>query len=202
MGSKQEGIMRDAVKDQTAKAKEAYNLTPRKEWVLQWPGMTAICIGQMFWTSEVEAAIQDPEGNGVANYAQRCTGQLDELVDLVRGSLTKLQRQSIGALVVLDVHARDMTVALADEKVASILDFSWLAQLRYYWEDDNVACKMITACLPYGYEYLGVSSRLVVTPLTDRCYRTLMGALQLNLGGAPEGPGGFVNCISEYDGSY
>lgn len=116
---------------------------------------------------------------------------MNGIVGVVRTNISRLQRATLEALVVLDVHARDVIKQdLIDAQVSSPTEFAWLAQLRYYWEENDLWVKITNSTLSYNYEYLGNSARLVITPLTDRCYRTLCGALFLNYGGAPEGPAG------------
>ncbi|XP_013387188.1 dynein heavy chain 12, axonemal, partial [Lingula anatina] len=178
-----------SVRDVIADSREAYETTAREKWVLDWPGQVVLAVSQIFWTLEIHEAIKGGP-QGLLDYWEKLKQQMAHIVDLVRGKLTKQQRTTLGALVVIDVHARDVTKEMADKGVSSENDFQWLAQLRYYWIDERVKVKLTNATVSYANEYLGNSARLVITPLTDRCYRTLIGAYHLHLNGAPEGPAG------------
>uniref|UniRef100_A0A8B9LB63 Dynein axonemal heavy chain 12 n=1 Tax=Astyanax mexicanus TaxID=7994 RepID=A0A8B9LB63_ASTMX len=174
-----EDVMLSSIRDVINRSRLAYPETKRSQWVREWPGQVVLCTSQMYWTQEVHEAIR------ILHYCQ-----LKDIVELVRGKLPKQTRTTLGALVTIDVHARDVVMEMIEKGVSHGTDFQWLAQLRYYWNNDNVRVCIINCDVKYAYEYLGNSPRLVITPLTDRCYRTLIGAFYLNLGGAPEGPAG------------
>jgi dynein heavy chain, axonemal len=44
---------------------------------------------------------------------------------------------TLGALIVIDVHAKEVIKKLVDERVDDIQHFNWISQLRYYWNEDN-----------------------------------------------------------------
>ena len=110
--------------------------------------------------------------------------------------MTDLQREVIKALITQDVHARDIVDELRRENCSSEYDFNWQKQLRYSYEEidgqQETQCviRQIQAMLYYGYEYMGACTRLVITPLTDKCWITITGALHIKLGANPSGPAG------------
>ena len=121
-----------------------------------------------------------------------CDNRLQELIKLVLGKLAKDDRIKVITIITLDVHARDVIQKLVDEKVEGQEAFLWQQQLRFYWLAKTLDCE-IRICdykTKYFYEWIGNTGRLVITPLTDRCYVTLSMGLRLFLGGAPAGPAG------------
>jgi len=168
----------------------------RDDWLFGYPAQAVLVVDIIQWTAEATKAIEHVQKgtnkNGVVEFLDFSRKQIGKMIDLVRKNLTTSQRTMLGALIVIDVHARDVVDALIKNNVNDINDFEWTKQLRYYWENDvdNCVVRQTNTRFIYSYEYLGNGPRLVITPLTDKCYMTLTGALHLNYGGAPAGPAG------------
>jgi dynein heavy chain len=115
---------------------------------------------------------------------------------------TKMNRTKIETLVTIHVHQKDvfndLTKLYKERKIQDATDFEWLKQARFYWRPNvedrhGPSAAVVSVCdtdTKYAWEYLGCQERLVITPLTDRCYITLTQALGMYLGGAPAGPAG------------
>ena len=185
------------------KAKDALMMYPegneainRRDWLFNYPAQVVILIDQIFWTKNLNDALTQMEAHdnphAVSEFLDFSLKQIDAMVALVRSDLSKLQRILMGALITVDVHARDVVRMMISKQTSSCTDFEWTKQLRYYWEADidNCTARQTNTRFVYAYEYLGNCPRLVITPLTDVCYMTLTGALHLRLGGAPAGPAG------------
>jgi dynein heavy chain len=181
-----------SVKQQTEMSLQDAGKREREKWVLVgWPGMAIIGVDMIQWTQGCEEAMKKNGVAGLEVFYDKLDKHMQGLVGLVRTNITPLQRCTIEAMIVLDVHNKEVVKTEMIEKNEARPDaFAWMQQLRYYWEENDVTVQNINNNCDYNYEYLGNSARLVITPLTDRCYRTLCSAVALNYGGAPEGPAG------------
>lgn len=190
-----ENAMRTSLRAENKRAYKEYEEVPRTQWVKNQPAQVVISISQTYWCRFTQSCLEQterPVHEALEEWREVNVKQLVDLSDLVRQDLSKLERKIIVALITIDVHARDIVEGLIKDKATRSTDFEWQMQLRYEWDDEKEESiiKQTNAKFIYMYEYLGAQSRLVVTPMTDRCYMTLTGALHLKLGGAPAGPAG------------
>lgn len=183
------------VRYQMTEAVSSYEEKPRDQWLFDFPAQVALCGTQIWWTTEVNIAfsrLEEGYENALKDYNKKQINQLNSLITMLIGKLSSGDRQKIMTVCTIDVHARDVIGKLIATKVDSSQAFAWLSQLRHRWDDNERDCfaNICDAQFRYSHEYLGNTPRLVITPLTDRCYITLTQSLHLIMSGAPAGPAG------------
>lgn len=106
---------------------------PRTDWVVIHPGQVVLNSSQVHWTTDVEKAFDEGGLEGIKEYQAFLEKQLDGSVMLVRQKLSKLAKTSVNALIVIDVHAKDVVAEMVRCKISDKAAFEWVSQLRYYW---------------------------------------------------------------------
>ena len=89
---------------------------------------------QIWWTTEVNIAFSRMEEGfetALKDYFKKQVNQLNTLINLLLGDLTKSDRQRIMTICTIDVHARDVVQKMIAQKVENSQAFTWLSQLRH-----------------------------------------------------------------------
>ena len=189
---------------------ESTDMSNTVSWTEKYPAQIVILSMLVQWSMSIDSALAiDLNGETKSNPIDELKSVLSTLESklsvmaetVLKRDVVPNMRKKYEQVITELVHQRDVTRTLIENGVSNKMDFSWLYHLRFYYDGsivnsngDNLSealsIHLSHAKFPYGYEYQGISERLVQTPLTDRCYLTLTQALHFRLGGSPFGPAG------------
>jgi dynein heavy chain len=173
----------------------AFKASKKEKWITEWAGQLLVTACLVHWTSDGERMLVDYEKGTKGTMRatrKKWHSHLSKFIEMVANPLSLLDRNKLMALIMINVHCRDIFDRLAKAGVSFPSHFDWVSQLRFVWDKDSENCSVLQdrCVVTYGGDYIGNGPRLVITPLTDRVYLTLTTAMSNFLGGCPQGPAG------------
>lgn len=192
-------ILSEAVAGITSFKQGKINKQDYMNWLDLYQAQIIILAFQISWSESIETALNQIQTKADNNMQplnevlQNVESTLNVLADSVLEEQPPLRRKKLEHLITEFVHKRDYTRYLIKSEVNSPKHFHWLKQMRFYFDPrqpdvlQQLSIHMANSKFNYGFEYLGVSEKLVQTPLTDQCYLTMTQALNSRLGGSPFG---------------
>lgn len=105
------------------------------------------------------------------------------------------QIQKISNIIAMLSHKRNLVQRLMDHREEwEVLknptdNFDWQCHARCRWDEEQPVCKVdvLDMAFDYGFEYQGTASRLVLNPLTDKCFVGLAQAVKNKMVGVCTG---------------
>eukprot|EP00752_Nemacystus_decipiens_P009956 g8879.t1 len=171
-----EGAMQTALQKLLASSLQAYK-GKKDKWVKEYQGQLLISTGAVQWTTDCSKALNAISGgNKTALKAlkKKQVGYLNKMSDMVRGQLTKIERNKLVALITMEIHNRDVMERMIKAGCAATSDFEWLSQLRFVFAREDGPFGMCsvrqTNCqLEYSYEYQDLGKNLAKYVVVINC---------------------------------
>ena len=181
----------------------------RNDWVMKKlptsesadPAQVLLLVAQIDNVRLTETALDraKSDSKSLLSYYEHLVEQISDLMKLNMAPLNSGDRLRVASLIIIDTHNRDVAFHLDTHSVQNSSDFLWQCKLRPYYSGSNAAKPLLSSSvsfrlceikMEYGFEYVGHSNRLVVTPLTDRVYMSIFQALGSRSGVVLLGPSG------------
>ncbi|KAJ8927093.1 hypothetical protein NQ314_020365, partial [Rhamnusium bicolor] len=178
-----------SLKFQMGECYKIYKRTNIGEILSKFPQQAIQIVSQVYWTENIESALRLTHNIKLLIYNQKLGNSLRDKIKIVNESNTQnLHRLKLKNLIINDLNNKYIITKILDTNRVNENLFEWEAHARYYFQSGLCTVQLMDTKQSYLHEYSGNSNPLILSPLTDRCYRTLINAHYLHFNGLLQGP--------------
>lgn len=180
--------MRDAIQRNILQCHPSIDENSTFVPVDNFPSMAIVCSLQLYWTCSVEKCLAPLNITKLNSLFTTYANGIISLTNELKNNLTRRRRSLLMSLVIIILAHKEIIKLLLERNTVKRTDFEWVAQLRYYCNEELVEVSVFDTTIKYGYEYSYYQQSIVNTPLTDRCFRTILQAYRYRLYSSVIGP--------------